>query len=122
MDWATEERDFVISRLLARSRRDEPRCYGLSSDALALYGLGVGLRPRTPGATVEPGITRWEGEECGRDYPCDESDLRACERTYDMAPAYVRERMLPVLEEFRAWVREGLNRHGEPTARRRSRP
>jgi hypothetical protein len=29
-----------------------------------------------------------------------------------MAPPHVQMRMLPVLEEFRRWVNDGLNRYG----------
>jgi hypothetical protein len=45
------------------------------------------------------------------DFPYDEDDLAACERTYEMAPPHLRERMTPVLEQYRAWVRR--NRRGQ---------
>jgi len=63
-----------------------PRCTGISSDALALYGTRGGPEPR-PGQ-----------------YPADRGDLAACERTYLMAPDEVRERMLPILERYREHV------------------
>jgi hypothetical protein len=108
------EHDFVIARAQAR-RFGGQRCYGLSSDALAMYALGFGERPQVPGTPTSPHF--WTGDECGQDYPADEDDLAACERTYAMAPPHLRERMAPVLEEFRGWVRERRNRHGEVVSR-----
>lgn len=104
--------DFLAERMLAERQRRQPRCWGISSDALALYGLGKGPRPQTPGWAASPGGSSWTAEECGHDYPHDQSDLLACELTYEMAPVEARIRMLPVLEEFRRWVNEGLNRYG----------
>lgn len=69
-----------------RRRHLDPRCHGISSDALADYAIGV----------------RSEVEL--RDYPHDPSDLAACERTYRHAPADLQERMLPVLRAFRTAV------------------
>lgn len=77
-----------------------------------LYALGEGPRPQTPGTPDTPAGRGWTGEECGRDYPHDEGDLRACELSYAFAPSELAERMLPVLREFRAWVRYDVNRHG----------
>lgn len=110
---AAAERDFIAYRALARSDYKQPRCYGMSSDALALYAVGIGPRPTVPGRPSSPGGRVWKDEECGRDYPHDEADLAACQRTFDMAPAHLRERMRPVLDEFTGWVRERRNRYGE---------
>jgi len=90
----SETRDalwFVASRYLrdgVDGRRYNDRCTGISSDALAFYGIGMRREPKD------------------HEYPADRSDLDACERTYEMAPAPVRRRMLPVLEKFRAARRE----------------
>lgn len=105
--------DFVLERMVAHRERREPRCWGISSDALALYALGKGPRPEVPGRPDSPGGGSWHGSQVGREYPHDESDLRACEATYAMAPESLQVVMLPVLQEFQAWVREGLNRYGE---------
>lgn len=109
------EHDFVLARVLAEQRYDQPRCYGLSSNALAMYALGRGPRPQVPGKPTSRG--RWDDDECGRHYPHDKDDLAACQRTYDMAPPHLKERMAPVLEEFRGWVLERRNRHGEVVPR-----
>lgn len=103
-------RPWFAERQRLHHHYEGPRCWGRSSDALALYGVGIGLRPQTPGWS-DTGSS-WTREECGQDYPHDEGDLRACELTYDMADVASQMRMLPVLEEFRRWVREGLNRYG----------
>jgi hypothetical protein len=112
-DILAKERDFMLQRTLMQHRRIEPRCYGISSDALALYALGLGPRPRVPGRPVEPGRTSWLGAECGDNYPADADDLAACRITYNMAPGHLQKKMRPVLDEFRAWVEEGKNRYGE---------
>lgn len=75
--------DFLIARQDARNRWMEPRCWGISSDALAYYGAGKAAEPHT------------------REYPVDAEDLAACERTYEMAPAAIKPRMLPVLDKYR---------------------
>ena len=78
---------FVSARAQSRYwRLDGQRCTGISSDALAQYGLR---------GDREPGIAT---------YPSDLWDLAACERTYRMAPDDVRERMRPVLEKYRKHV------------------
>ena len=105
---------FLAERMRAEQQLQRPRCWGISSDALALYGVGHGPRPTVPGRTYSTGVLGWSGDECGRSYPHDEGDLMACQITYAMAPREVRERMLPVLEEFERYVRRGLNRYGEP--------
>lgn len=102
---------FLAARMAAKQSRREPRCWGISSDALALYGVGVGPRPTVPGRPESPGC--WRGDEVGRHFPHDEGDLMACEITYGMAPPEARKRMLPVLEELERWVRHGENRYGE---------
>lgn len=109
--------DFVLERMKARWEHRRPRCYGISSDALTLFALGKGPRPTTPGRPDHDGGTSWSGSEVGRDYPHDEADLSACELTYAMAPEVVKIAMAPILEEFRAWVRKGKNRYGEPVHR-----
>jgi hypothetical protein len=87
---AVEQREslrFVASRYLADGsgvRFSNDRCTGRSSDAMAWFG--VGMRP-------EP-VRKDE-------YPRDESDLAACERTYGMAPPHVQRRMLPILQAYR---------------------
>lgn len=122
------ELDFVTARMEAQRKHYRPRCWGRSSDALMMYGLGKGPRPILPGRTAEQiqvyesgerfvfstrGGYSLHGDNCGTEYPHDIDDLNACERTYEMAPPWVQERMLPVLLEFRSWVLEGRNRYGE---------
>ncbi|MBB4689804.1 hypothetical protein [Amycolatopsis jiangsuensis] len=83
------ELTFVASRYLADDgglRFSSQRCTGVSADALAWFGVGV----------------RSEPEE--DEYPRDQFDLSACERTFEMAPQHVQERMLPVLQQYRAAV------------------
>ena len=82
-----DHRKFFLAREDQRNRfwRQE-RCTGLSSDALTLYAIGLDEEPQL------------------RNYPRDHGDLDACERTYQMAPADPQERMLPVLEKYRARV------------------
>ena len=104
---------FMIERDRARQRVGAPRCVGVSSDALAMYGIGHGERPTVPGTPDTPGGMSWRGDEVGQNYPHDIGDLLACQITYAMAPAWMRERMLPVLEEFEGWVRHRRNRYGE---------
>ena len=106
------ELDWITDRMMAHREHRRPRCWGISSDAMALYGLGKGPRPTVPGTPTRPGGQSWRGEECGSDHPHDEADLKACELTYEMAPVIAQIAMLPVLEEFRGWVREGRNRYG----------
>ncbi len=106
------ELDFLTARAVAEHLLQHPRCYGLSSNALALYALGVARRPQVPGTPTHEGGHSWFGDQCGSDYPFDEGDLAACERTFEMAPDHLRGRMRPVLDEFTAWVRERRNRHG----------
>lgn len=81
---------FLAARMHAEQfqPREPDRCWGISSDALALFGVGGRTEP-----------TRWR-------YPADRWDLRACERTYLMAPDDVRAVMLPVLEKYRTYVAE----------------
>lgn len=67
-----------------------PRRYGVSSNALTDYALG--LRP-------EPGTAL---------YPKDKGDLEACELTYETAPADLQPLMLPVLEKYQVYVWEHL--------------
>lgn len=71
------------------------RCTGVSSDALAWYAVGRRDEPKLS------------------EYPADESDLSACERTYAMASEWLQERMLPVLERYRAHVRPVCTVHPE---------
>lgn len=109
------ERQFLLDRLECRYQRRTPRCWGVSSDALVLYALGRGERPRVPGTArslSDNGGGSWYGDEVGTFYPHDPDDLRACELTHDMAPPHLQERMGPVLDEFRGWVYHGRNRHG----------
>ena len=82
-----DHRKFFLTREDQRNRfwREE-RCTGLSSDALTLYALRLDEEPQQ------------------RNYPSDHGDLDACERTYQMAPADLQERMLPVLEKYRIHV------------------
>jgi hypothetical protein len=81
--------EFLFARHEARRLMERPRCYGASSDALAYYGAGKRGEPTG-----------------GWDFPSDPGDLGACERTYDMAPGHIKQRMLPVLEKFREHVAE----------------
>lgn len=92
--------DFLYARQVADGlggiKFTDDRVRGASADALAWYGAGV-------------------RDEPGRDeYPHDAGDLGACERTYAMAVGRCAERMLPVLEKFRAHAARGY-RHPEPT-------
>lgn len=85
----TAELRFVADRYLkdgsgANFRAD--RCTGVSSDAMAWFGIQM------------------RGEPQDHEYPADESDLAACERTYEMAPPHVQARMLPVLQSYRLAV------------------
>lgn len=107
---------WLAARMVARQQRERPRCWGVSSDALALYGAGYGPRPEIPGAPAEatPNSGRWTPQEAGRSYPLDVDDLNACERTVAMAPEGPRRRMAPVLEQFRSYVLDGRDRHGNP--------
>lgn len=106
------EYHFLLNRLCDADDIRGERHRGISSDALAVYGCSRGPRPETPGWTTSPGY--WRGDECGHGYPADKSDLQACEWTYTIAPPHVQTRMLPVLEEFRRYVIEDLNRYGHP--------
>jgi len=108
----SSETTFLAKRMLARQQHRHPRCWGISSDALALYGVGGGPRPQTPGWAASLSGRSWSGSECGDNYPHDEGDLLACELTYEMAPPRAQIRMLPVLKEFRRWVTQGINRYG----------
>lgn len=82
-----EERLSFIARRYLSPAGHRDRFTGVSSDALAWYAIGRRDEPK-------PG-----------EYPADEQDLAACERTYEMAPEFLKERMLPVLERYRAHVR-----------------
>lgn len=82
------ELEFVLSRVLAENAHRLPRCYGISSDALALFALGKRDEP-----------TRAV-------YPMDPSDLAACQLTYNMAPTHLQPKMLPALQRMRAYVAE----------------
>lgn len=77
----------MSARERRRENHYEPRCWGLSSDALALFGIGG-------------------DEPSERNYPSDPSDLLACILTYRMAPEWAAERMAPVLEKFTAHVEQ----------------
>lgn len=88
---APAEVAFMVARHQAEAYgrfHAENRCWGISSNALADYALGLRAEPEV------------------RDFPRDTSDLAACERTYRMAPQNLRELMLPVLERYRAFVDE----------------
>lgn len=94
-----------------------PRHHGVSSNALVMFGFNRGPRPSTPGQPIKSGALSWRGEECGRDYPMDRSDLAACQRVVRLArragvDPEVVARMESVLPEFEAWVIDGRNRHG----------
>lgn len=80
---------FVAARYLADgsgANFRSTRCTGVSSDALAWYAVERRDEPKP------------------HEYPLDPSDLAACERTYEMAPEFLRERMDPVLAKYRAAV------------------
>lgn len=85
---------FLGERYRRQQERNQPRCWGISSDALALVGVGAIERPPR------------------HDFPSDEDDLAACERTYAMAPPHIQARMLPVLEEYRAAIADKAVRYG----------
>lgn len=76
------EREFVARRQEARDYSRSPRCWGISSDALTMFGLG------------------YTDEVRRADYPADPSDLLACQLTYEMAPKTVQRRMKPALDDF----------------------
>lgn len=114
---------FMVARAQAKTGRSEFRCWGISSDALALFAVAGGDPPTAPGrpehepTEEHPYPASWHGAECSHSGPYDPSDLAACERTYLMAPDDLRERMAPVLLEFQRWVLDGINRHGQKIAR-----
>jgi hypothetical protein len=88
---APSEVAFMVARHQARARgsfHGSDRCWGVSSDALADYSLGL------------------RGAPTRRDYPFDPSDLAACERTFRMAPEHLQQVMRPVLDLYRAAVEE----------------
>lgn len=81
----------ALEFLYARQAHDGPgvrldggRCRGRSADALAWYGAGVRDEPHRD------------------EYPRDRADLAACQRTVDMAPSHIAERMRPVLDRYAA--------------------
>lgn len=76
-------RKFFLARQDREYDRTLPRCTGRSSDAMVFFALGM---------QQEPGK---------HEYPLDRGDLRACEEAYDMAPADLQDRMLPVLTRYR---------------------
>lgn len=78
---------WLARRMLAKAAREQPRCWGISSDAMVLTALGEG-RPELS------------------DYPRDVGDLNACERTFAMAPDMMKWRMKPVLDDYREHVAE----------------
>lgn len=80
-DWCDERR----RRERARGRVRYPRCWGISSDALAGHGAG-GPPPSS------------------RQRPVDLYDLAACYRTWRMAPDAAQARMRPVLDGWRAEI------------------
>lgn len=85
---AEQELHFITERMTAHREYREPRCWGISSDALALWAVKGGEEPAE------------------RDYPSDTSDLMACILTYRMAPDHLRDRMKPVLDKYAAHVEE----------------
>jgi len=101
------ERDFIHAWLATTNR-------GVSSDALVCHAVGVLDRPRSPGWTETEGAWWWRGDECDWNCPHDAGDLARCEHAYEIAPPHLQERMLPVLEEFRRYVNDRLNRYGQP--------
>lgn len=78
--------EFLARRQLAAFKHEMPRCYGISSNALALYATGYRHEPTL------------------YDYPSDQSDLDACERTYAMAPEHLLDVMKPVMAKYREHV------------------
>lgn len=85
---AEAELNLLLTRMdLKRPGRSARRCWGVSSDALA-----VGSIRRQPPRR--------------RDYPSDPSDLAACERTYRMAPPHLRPFMALVMVRYRAHVEQ----------------
>jgi hypothetical protein len=84
---AQEANEFLLARDENRRKRNRPRCFGTSSDALAFYGAGRAQEPSS-----------WE-------YPVDRDDLNACELTFGMAPVWMRVRMAPVIEKYREAVK-----------------
>lgn len=83
---AEQELHFITERMAAERSRREPRCWGISSDTLALWAVRGGEEP-----------TEYN-------YPSDTSDLMACVLTYRMAPKHLQERMKPVLDKFTEYV------------------
>ena len=79
------ERDFLVRRLGVADGFDSSQEIGMSSTSLLLHALtGAPLSSR----------------------PLDRSDLARCERTYQLAPPHLQEKMLEPLEQFRAEVSE----------------
>lgn len=81
-----QELHFIIERMVAEREHRRPRCWGRSSDALAIWSIKGGPEPSES------------------DYPSDPSDLMACLLTYQMAPERLQRRMAPVLERFQRHV------------------
>lgn len=86
---ADEALAFLLARREAERDHARPRCWGNSSDALAFFAAAGASEP-----------TFFE-------YPSDRADLAACELTYEMGSPRLQERMLPVLEKFRAAIAAG---------------
>lgn len=63
-----------------------PRRYGVSSNAMVDYVLGL---------RGEPGLIL---------YPLDTSDLQACERAYQTAPEDLRPLLEPIMDKYRMYV------------------
>lgn len=83
--------DDAVSLLARRWRaqyidRSEWRCWGVSSDTLALFAVGV------------------LDDIPEMNYPADRGDLDACERTYAMASHRMQKRMQPMMQRLRAHV------------------
>lgn len=83
---------YFARRCYEQAHAIQPRRYGVSSDAMVEYALG--LNP-------EPSEAR---------YPVDQSDLAACELAYKTAPSDLKPVMLPVLRKYQARLAEV--RHG----------
>lgn len=80
----TAERDFMATRLRMQYPRHEPRVTGMSSDSLVRFALS--------------------GDETDLYAPADPSDLMACARTFQMAPAHLKDRMRRTLDQWTASI------------------
>lgn len=74
---------FFARRCYEQAHAVMPRRYGVSSDAMVEFALGLNPEPTTAR------------------YPVDRFDLAACELAYETAPSDLQPKMLPILIRYR---------------------